>query len=439
MKKRLCYSGILLLLHAVGACAAHAAAYRDSVKTGWNFGVLPAVSFDSNLGFQYGGLINLFYFGDGSSYPSYLHSIYAEVSQYTKGTTVFRTYYDSKYLLPGLRTTVDVAYLTDKMMKLHGFNGYQASYNAGYLEKESFGEGFYSYDRRLFRIVSGLQGRIGGRLSWAAGVDLYSYKTGAVDRDKLKLGSDSTAYEYYVRYGGIRAEEADGGTHLYLKGGLIYDTRDFEPNPSRGLCTELLLLASPDFAGRGNAHAKLTLVHRQYFTFIPQRLSLAYRVGYQGTLFGSTPWYLQQNFHVLMLRKTLSEGLGSSSTMRGVVRNRIVGDGIAFANVELRLRLAHFRLFNQNWYIATNPFADAGVSVQPYRKAELEQMQENINRYAVARPKLVAGDRETPHVCAGIGLQVVMNQNFIVSADFGKALDDRDGDTGMYVGLNYLF
>ncbi|MDR0711496.1 MAG: BamA/TamA family outer membrane protein [Prevotellaceae bacterium] len=432
MKKLLGYSAILLL-YAVGASAAH----RDSVKTGWNFGVLPAVSFDSNLGFQYGGLINLFYFGDGSAYPNYLHSIYAEVSQYTKGTTVFRTYYDSKYLLPNLRTTIDVAYLTDKMMKLHGFNGYRAAYHADYLE--TFDEGFYSYDRNLFRIVSSLQGHISGKLSWAAGVDLYSYKIGAVDRGKLKLRSDSTAYEYYVRYNGVRAEEANGGTHLYLKGGLIYDARDFEPNPSQGLCTELLLLASPDFAGRGNAHVKLTFVHRQYFTLFPQRLSLAYRVGYQGTLLGSTPWYLQQNFHVLMLRKTLSEGLGSSSTMRGVVRNRIVGDGIAFANVELRLKLAYFRLFNQNWYIATNPFVDAGMSIQPYRKAELEQMQENINLYSAVRPELVTSDREAPHVCTGIGLQVVMNQNFIISADFGKALDARDGNTGMYVGLNYLF
>lgn len=436
MKKLLCYSAILLV-HAAGAHTAHAAAHRDSVKTGWSFGALPAVSFDSNLGFQYGGLVNFFYFGDGSSYPRYLHSVYAEVSQYTKGTTVFRTYYDSKYLLPGLRTTVDVAYLTDKMMKLHGFNGYGAAYHAGYTA--AFGEGFYSYDRKLFRVVSGLQGRIGGRLSWAAGADVYSYSIGAVDRGALKLGSDSTAYEYYVRYGGVSAAEAGGGSHLYLKGGLIYDTRDFEPNPSQGMCTELLLLASPDFAGRGNAHAKLTLVHRHYFTLVPQRLSLACRAGCQGTLLGSTPWYLQQNLHVLMLRKTLSEGLGSSSTMRGVVRNRIVGDGVAFANVELRLRIAHFRLFNQNWYIATNPFADAGMSVQPYRKEELKQMQEHINRYAAARPELVAGDREAPHVCAGVGLQVVMNQNFIVSADFGKALDARDGNTGMYVGLNYLF
>ncbi len=433
---------LLLLVLLTSSTLLAAGAQRDSVKTGWNFGVLPAISFDSNLGFQYGGLINLFYYGDGSSYPGYMHSIYAEVSQYTKGSTIFRTYYDSKYLIPGFRTTVDVAYVTDKMMKLHGFNGYKAAYHPEYIDKDDQGyisEGFYSYDRKLFRAVSVLQGNITDRLRWAAGIDYFSYKIGVVDKGGLDLPDDSTAYEYYVGYGGLDSREVSGGNHIYLKGGLVYDTRDFEPNPMHGMCTELLLLASPDMEGRDNSHIKLTLTHRQYFTLIPQNLSFAYRLGYQGTLWGNTPWYLQQNLNVLMLRKTLSEGLGSSSTMRGVVRNRVVGDGYVFANAELRWKFFHFRLIKQNWYLATNPFVDAGMVVQPYRESELEQMQENINLYSARKPELVTDDREVPHVCAGIGLQLVMNQNFIISADFGKALDKRDGNTGLYIGLNYIF
>ncbi|MDR3297456.1 MAG: outer membrane protein assembly factor [Prevotellaceae bacterium] len=429
MRTPLCLSIVLL-----SSLALRAAEHRDSVKTGWNFGVLPAVSFDNNLGFQYGGLVNLFYYGDGSTYPQYRHSIYAEVSQYTKGTTVFRSYYDSKYLLSGLRTTVDLAYLTDNMMKLHGFNGYQSVYDADYLDR--YGDGFYSYSRNMFRLISSLQGKLGKGLSWMAGVDVYACKIDAINKSKLKLQPDTTAYEYMVAYGGIRPSEARGGNHIYLKGGLVYDTRDVEANPMRGLCTELLLLVSPDVEGRGQSHVKLSLMHRQYFTLLPQTLSLAYRVGYQGTLWGDVPWYLQQNFYVLMLRKTLSEGLGSNSTMRGVVRNRIVGDGIALANIELRWRFAHFNLFKQNWYLATNPFVDAGMVVQPYRERALLDMQ---NRMPASAPTLVSGETETPHVCVGIGLQVVMNQNFIISADFGKALDHRDGNTGMYVGLNYIF
>jgi hypothetical protein len=32
-----------------------------------------------------------------------------------------------------------------------------------------------------------------------------------------------------------------------------------------------------------------------------------------------------------------------------------------------------------------------------------------------------------------------MNKNFIVSVDYGKALDERDGGSGLYIGLNFLF
>jgi hypothetical protein len=32
-----------------------------------------------------------------------------------------------------------------------------------------------------------------------------------------------------------------------------------------------------------------------------------------------------------------------------------------------------------------------------------------------------------------------MNQNFIIAVDYGIAADERDGDSGLYIGLNYLF
>ena len=53
---------------------------NKQVKTGWNFGALPAVSFNTDLGFQYGGLVNFFNYGDGTKYPDYLHNLYLEIS-----------------------------------------------------------------------------------------------------------------------------------------------------------------------------------------------------------------------------------------------------------------------------------------------------------------------------------------------------------------------
>ncbi|HQL46734.1 MAG TPA: hypothetical protein PLI85_09035, partial [Bacteroidales bacterium] len=51
----------------------------------------------------------------------------------------------------------------------------------------------------------------------------------------------------------------------------------------------------------------------------------------------------------------------------------------------------------------------------------------------------LTGDKDTPHVTAGIGLKLVMNENFVMSADIGKALKEQDGNMEFYIGLNYLF
>ena len=36
----------------------------SKVKTGWNFGILPSVAYDADLGFQFGALSNRYYYGD---------------------------------------------------------------------------------------------------------------------------------------------------------------------------------------------------------------------------------------------------------------------------------------------------------------------------------------------------------------------------------------
>ena len=53
-------------------------AKTDSVKikTGWNFGAIPTITFDTDQGFQYGAAVNFYNFGDGSAFPRYNHSLY---------------------------------------------------------------------------------------------------------------------------------------------------------------------------------------------------------------------------------------------------------------------------------------------------------------------------------------------------------------------------
>ena len=134
----------------------------EKVKTGWNFGALPVVGYNSDIGFQYGALANFYHYGDGSTYPKYFHSIYMEISRTTKGGGINQLFYDSEYLLPGLRVTADISYLTEKALDFYGYNGYDAIYNVDWTDKSDTSyrsRVFYKHERKLFRFALDFQGK----------------------------------------------------------------------------------------------------------------------------------------------------------------------------------------------------------------------------------------------------------------------------------------
>jgi len=107
--KKLILSG-LLLVAVTTLFAQNEDKKKEVTKDGWNFGALPTITYDSDLGFQYGALVNLYDYGDGSGYPNYNHSLYFEVSRFTKGSGINRFFYDSDKLIKGLNTWVDIRY-----------------------------------------------------------------------------------------------------------------------------------------------------------------------------------------------------------------------------------------------------------------------------------------------------------------------------------------
>ena len=45
-----------------------------------------------------------------------------------------------------------------------------------------------------------------------------------------------------------------------------------------------------------------------------------------------------------------------------------------------------------------------------------------------------------PHMSAGLGLKIAMNENFILSVDWAAALDKQDGKiSNFYIKMGYLF
>jgi hypothetical protein len=414
-------------------------------KDGWNFGALPAISFDTDLGFQYGALVNLFDYGDGSRYPKYNHSLYFEVSRFTKGSGTNRFYYDSDRLIKGLQTSVDISYLTDQAYSFYGFNGYDAVYTPEWIDDDDLeykSRMFYKYNRKMFRFKVDLQGKlVGEKLRWTAGINLLNFKVGSVDIDRLNKGKDDDdklppveeqpgLYEHYSDWGILSSVEVDGGFVPIIKGGLVFDTRDNRPNPMKGIWTEAVLVGAPEFLGGESSFGKISLIHRQYFTLIKNDLSLAYRLAYQSTIGGQVPFYYQSQVITSVMTGASSEGLGGAKTLRGVLRNRIVGDGFFYGNVEARWKFVRFRFINNNFYLGLNGFMDFG---QVTKKIKIDPLLAELH------PEYFDIGAEQMHLSYGAGLRIAMNQNFIIAVDYGIAADERDGDSGLYIGLNYLF
>ena len=231
----------------------------------------------------------------------------------------------------------------------------------------------------------------------------------------------------------ISEEEADGGfEYRHSKQDLVYDSRDNKPNPMKGLWTEIVVLGAPEFLGSESSFAKLSLTHRQYFTIVPEDLSLVYRLGYQTTIAGHVPFYYQAQIITSAMRKYLSEGLGGAMSLRGIRRNRIIGDGIFYGNIEARWKFARFQFINNNFYLGLNGFLDFG-------RVTSKIDADPIIGYLPQEEAYFDEGAEKMHYSYGTGLNIVMNQNFIISVDYGMAADKRDGDSGLYICLNYLF
>lgn len=420
---------------------------QQKIKKGFGFGALPAVSYDSDLGFQYGALVNLYHYGDGSRYPKYDHSLYLELSTYTKGTTIARMRYDSEKLIPKVRTTIDIAYVTDNMADFYGFNGYQSNYDTNelvYPQTPQFDalnlsgkkyRLFYKNERNMFRAKTDFQGSFGdSKFGWVAGYSFYNFAMDTVNNSKLKIvKTGETLFEKYKTWKLITPDEAVGGNINYFKVGLKYDSRDQLACPMKGIFTEAVVQTAPKFLNQSFPHTKMAVIHRQYFT-LAKDLSFAYRLDYQMTLGNNkVPYYAQPLLITSYLIAATNQGLGGKVSMRGVLRNRVVGDAIGFGNFELRYKFLRFEWLKQNFYLGTNVFFDSGIILKPI----------DMNLSTVSASDLAtyfnAYESGKFHSSAGIGLKIGWNENFVISADFGKAFNKQDGNTGVYIGLNYLF
>ena len=443
-------------------------------KKGWSFGVLPAITYNTDLGFQYGGLIDLYNYGDGEIYPKYYDRYYLEISFYTKGSGKYNFSYESNRLLKNRTVYADIIYLPDEQYDFYGVNGYETAFNEDWIERGSSSYKsamFYKNQTKRLRAKFDVLNPINEHLSWMGGFEFNNFSVNTLDVKRYNEGRDEEdkipeidqmpgLWNRYVKWGIIDPANVTGGSFLGIKAGMMYDTRDNWTNASKGIWTEAVLVWVPSFVGNiSSSYLKLNIAYRQYLSIVKEKVTFAYRLAYSGNIVGDEPFYSMPTMYNVMLKGSSFEGLGGMRTLRGIRRNRVVGNGEVMGNAELRYKFVKFRWFNQNWYISANAFFDAGRVVQ---LAALEERVNKINsekpltdydiwgQYAIGydadgNPN---GDtfedyfrfgEEKMHYSYGAGFRVALNENFVVGLDYGRAINNQDGKSGMYIGLNYIF
>jgi len=443
MKRILLITAFLLL--STSLLNAQTDTLSERVKTGYNFGALPIVGFSTDVGVLYGVIFNLFNYGNGHIYPKYFQNLYMEVSRTSKGGRTYQMFFDSEHVLKGIRLTADISHLTEQALPFYGFNGTESVYHSALENDESssyISRMFYRYDRKLTRVLVNLQGSVGGtHIKWLGGVQSILYEANTVDVDALNKGLKDNKklphvdglYDDYVKWGLIDNTEKNGGRLNFLSLGTVYDTRDNEPNSNKGVWSEVILAVAPGPFNPENGFTRLAITHRQYITLVPRRLTLAYRLNYRQTLSGRTPFYFLSYQLSSRPFSTNIDGLGGSNTIRGILRNKIIADGMAMGNAELRFKAWQTYWHNQNFYVSFTSFYDAGIVT---KKREM-----NLSLVPVAERQNFFDTNKAGYLnqSVGLGMHLVMNQNFNVSFDYGRAFSKVDGTAGFYMGIGYIF
>ena len=459
------FSFALVILLSINAFAQK----KDIVKTGLNFGPLPVVAYDADKGLQLGGILQLFNYGDGSNYPNYNSKWYLEASFFTKGSQLYQLMYDNKTLIPGIRWSSALSMAFDKGMDFYGFNGYQSYYDFNRINAGKAGEDyilpngnpstaifspFYKCNRTQILFKSDFTGTITGALKWEAGYHASYFKQGDIDYDNINKGKSESAafptdqptlFQYYRNWGLISDEEAAGGFSSSIRLGLMYDTRDKEGAPSRGIWAEGHLTLAPKWLGTKNDFYRYSFTFRQYVPIVKNDvLTFAYRLNYEGTFGRKAPYYVLP-YITVMGENCDKDGMGGYRNLRGILRNRVVGLDMLTYTAELRWRFIKFHIGKQNIALGLNIFSD-GSEVTRGRDLAFKGDAEWLESY---EDYMALGQAyDTFHATIGAGFRFIMNENFIVAAEYGTPFSNfikssprykQDGTGAFYVNIGYLF
>lgn len=393
--------GALLLAVAAFSCPAAPAAGQEAPRTGWELAGVPALNYDADEGFGYGAILELYDHGGGDHRP-YRFTVQPTLLLTTGGRRDFTLFFDAPGLLPG-GWRVDAYLGSERQLAAPYYGTGNATLVDPGRSRSEADPYFYRFGRERRQAQASAQRSLRGTpLRLLLGAGLLHTRVDAVPRD-----SGTTLLELELGPGDPPASRSH-----FLRAGLVWDTRDRETGPSRGSWSELLVQRADRRLGSTHDYTRWTLTDRRYLSLGSPRLVAANRLVLQG-VHGSAP------FHELTTVQTSfkpQEGLGGAKTVRGLPKNRFVGEGLFLWNAELRWRAADFHALGRPAHLVLTGFVDSGrVWGGPVHPGEIVS--------------------ELHHGWGG-GTRLGIGENFVVAVDVGHS---AEAAAPVYVGLGYLF
>jgi len=238
----------------------------------------------------------------------------------------------------------------------------------------------------------------------AAGLPLgknYQFVIGDRLRDvEIRRGAVKKLPYTREEYAAAEVPGLNGFIAHTLRLSLVYSTLDNRDTPTYGGYAKVSF--EPSFKAFGGAaeYRHYEVEMKGYIPLGNARYISVFRLMYNQTLGDNVP-FLEQSI------------LGGETTLRGYGRNRFIDNSFLLCNLEQRIRLFRWEVFNviADWEVA--PFVDLGAVMESLDKANVNNFEFN----------------------PGIGFRAIVRPNIVGRVDLGIG---RDGPA-IFVGLGYPF
>ena len=382
----------LLLL---ASAASTLAAQRPS---GVEVSGIPALNFDADEGLGYGAILALYKYEPGST--TYRWTVQPTLFMTTRGRRDYTLFFDSPSSDKRPWRVTGYAGREQQLAAPYYGIGNETAYDAA-LETGAT-RYYYRYGLDRLRASADVQHTLGTpSLRYLVGAGASSEKVNLTPFD-----SGSTLIQ-----ADMSGRQPSATRTNYVRAGLTWDTRDREIGTVSGTWADVLVQRVDSKLGASFNYTRWTAAARHYQP-LGGRVTLANRVVLQNTI-GDAPFY---SLAELPTTQKSQDGLGGTSTIRGIPKDRYVGKGMLVSNNELRWRAADFGLIGRPSSLILSGFVDAG-----------RVWTDGVD---------LSSTLHELHSGYGGGVRLSFGPSFVISTDVGHS---SQSTAAVYIGLGYLF